>query len=136
MGNFRDKLVRFLYGRYGTDHLYYFMFAIWIIISVAGLIVRHPVFYVISIVIMLLMIFRSMSKNIEARRKENAFFLKFFNPVKREILLLKDRIRDIKTARYRKCRHCKALIKLPKVTGRHTVKCPKCGGKFDVRIIF
>ncbi len=136
MGGFREKLMRFMYGRYGTDHLYYFMFAIWLILAVVGLIVRHPVFYIIGIVVMVLMIMRSMSKNIAQRRKENQFFLKFFNPVKREVLLLKDRIRDIRTARYRRCRHCKALIKLPKVTGKHTVRCPKCGEKFDVHIIF
>ncbi len=136
MGGFREKLMRFMYGRYGTDHLYYFMFAIWLILAVLGLIVRHPVFYIIGIIVMVLMIMRSMSKNITQRRKENQFFLRFFNPVKREVLLLKDRIRDIRTARYRRCRHCKALIKLPKVTGKHTVRCPKCGGKFDVHIIF
>ena len=136
MGGFREKMMRFMYGRYGTDHLYYFMFAIWLILAVVGLIVRHPVFYIIGIVVMVLMIMRSMSKNIAQRRKENQFFLKFFNPVKREVLLIKDRIRDIRTARYRRCRHCKALIKLPKVTGKHTVRCPKCGEKFDVHIIF
>ena len=136
MGGFREKMMRFMYGRYGTDHLYYFMFAIWLILAVVGLIVRHPVFYIIGIVVMVLMIMRSMSRNITQRRKENQFFLKFFNPVKREVLLLKDRIRDIRTARYRRCRHCKALIKLPKVTGKHTVRCPKCGEKFDVHIIF
>ena len=136
MGSFRDKFLRFMYGRYGTDQLYYFMSVLWIIFSVVGLIVRHPVFYVISIIIVVLMIFRSMSRNHARRRRENEFFLKFFNPVKREVLLMKDRIRDIKTARYRKCKHCKALIKLPKVAGKHTVKCPKCGERFDVNILF
>ncbi len=35
---------------------------------------------------------------------------------------------------YRICPECKANIRLPKEKGQHSVRCPKCGTLFDVKI--
>ena len=33
---------------------------------------------------------------------------------------------------YKVCPKCKQKIRLPLKKGKHTVKCPNCGNKFDV----
>ena len=83
MGKFKEKIFKLMYGRYGTDELYYFLFvlffALWIfeLITVAILpngVASQIVSTVFSILISLLiffMIFRTMSRNIYKRRREN-----------------------------------------------------------------
>ena len=70
--------------------------------------------------------FRTMSRNIAKRRAENQKFCNFFK-------LRKNKFRDRKTHVYRKCPSCKAVLRLPKAKGKHTVSCPKCKNKFSVR---
>ena len=38
MGRFRDKLYRFMYGRYGTDELYNFLFVAFFVVWIIELI--------------------------------------------------------------------------------------------------
>ena len=80
-------------------------------------------------------IWRMMSRNHYKRRRENEVFLKIFNSVKVRFKLFFDRIRYVRSARFRRCKHCKAIIKLPVKRGKHSVKCPKCTKSFDVRIL-
>lgn len=135
MGNFRNKLISFMYGRYGTDELYYGLFALWAVIAVVNMFVNSLILYFIGITAIVYMMFRAFSRNHEKRRRENRAFLKLWNPVKSWFILQRDKVRDRKTARYRRCKHCRVIIKLPNKKGDHTVRCPKCGERFDVHII-
>ena len=131
---FREKLVRFMAGRYGVDQLSNFIFAVVMIIIVINIFVNS---IVLSVVYMLLWgwsIFRMMSRNIYKRQKENAGFLKLWNPVKGYFKLMKNKWRDRKTHVYKKCPKCKSVLRLPKKKGTHTVKCPKCSERFEVII--
>ena len=131
---FREKLARFFYGRYGVDELYYGLFALWGVLLVINIFARSGVIAILELVPLGLMLFRSLSKNIPARRRENEVFLRFWKPVKSWFAFQRDRIRDRKTARYRVCPKCKARIKLPVNKGKHTVPCPRCGERFETRI--
>ena len=131
---FREKLVRFMAGRYGVDQLSNFIFAVVMIIIVINIFVNS---IILSVVYMLLWgwsIFRMMSRNIYKRQKENAGFLKLWNPVKGYFKLMKNKWRDRKTHVYKKCPKCKSVLRLPKKKGTHTVKCPKCSERFEVII--
>lgn len=131
---FRDKLVKFMAGRYGVDQLSNFIFAVVMIIIVINIFVNS---IILSVVYMLLWgwsIFRMMSRNIYKRQKENAVFLKLWNPVKGYFKLMKNKWRDRKTHVYKKCPKCKSVLRLPKKKGTHTVKCPKCSERFEVII--
>ena len=74
-------------------------------------------------------IFRMFSRNIAARQKENAAFLK----MKNQVVFAFRRLFDRKHA-YRTCPHCKAQLRLPRKKGVHTVGCPKCHRDFKVKI--
>ncbi|MBR4091797.1 MAG: hypothetical protein IKK28_13240 [Mogibacterium sp.] len=134
MGNFRNKLMAFMYGRYGVDELYYALFAVCMVIAVINMFINSLPLYLIGLLSIIFMMFRSFSRKHDKRRRENMIFLKMWNPVKSWFILQKDRMKDRKTARYRRCTGCKAMIRLPNKKGTHTVKCPKCGERFGVHI--
>lgn len=136
---FKDRLRRFFYGRYGIDGLYYALFTLFLLIWVVRIFVRSPiasgVLYLIELCVLVFMIYRSFSRNIYKRRRENEKFMSFFKKIKNFFVLQKDRIRDFKKLRYRKCPHCKATLRLPPKKGSHTVNCPCCRKSFKVKVI-
>lgn len=136
MRSFKYKLASFMYGRYGLDQLYYGLLATYVIFIIFNIIFPSFIWNILMSVCLVYALFRVFSRNITARQRENAVFLKLWNPLKTELVLLKDRCRDIRTARYRKCKHCRAIIRLPKKKGKHTVMCPRCKERFSVRILF
>lgn len=135
MNKFTRKLMEFMYGRYGTDELYYGLFALWAVVTLVNFFVKSKIIYAAASLIIIFMLYRTLSKKIEARRRENAVFLKIWKPVKNCFLFWRDRIRGIKTFRYRKCPKCGAILKLPNKKGKHTTTCPRCHNRFDVRIL-
>jgi uncharacterized paraquat-inducible protein A len=136
MGNFRMKLARFMYGRYGMDQLYNGLLGVALVLLVASLFIRSVVINILVWVILILMLYRTLSRNLTRRRRENELFLKAWNPAKSKGKLAIRRMREIKTHRYRKCPHCKQMLRLPRKVGKHTVKCPRCSNPFDVRVWF
>ena len=125
-----------MYGRYGVDSLYYGLFLLYIILFVIQLIERTVVVSVLMTLTLVYMVFRVMSRNHYARQKENGVYLKVTRPVKAFFTTNFRRVRDIRSKRYRTCKKCKAVVRLPIKKGTHNVKCPKCGNNFKVKIIF
>jgi len=136
MNSFRNKLAAFFYGRYGLDQLYYGLLAVYLILFVVQCFVQSIVLSLLSTVVIVIAFWRVLSKNHSARRRENEKFLRLWYPLRTEIVLLKDRFRDCRVTRYRHCRHCRAILKLPRKKGSHTVVCPKCHKRFSVHILF
>lgn len=122
-------------GRYGMDELYFGLFGLWFVVVIVNGLVHSAFLSLLGTAILVFMFYRFLSKNAAKRRQENAAFLKLWNPVKGWSILQRDRFRDRKNARYRKCPHCKAILKLPNRKGKHTVVCPKCHERFDVTIL-
>ena len=134
MNNFKQKLIQFMIGRYGMDEMYIGLVAVWFFLTVINSFVQSTLLSLLGTAVLIFGLYRFMSRNHAKRRAENEKFLKLWRLVKNWLMFQRDRFRDRKTARYRKCRHCKAIIKLPNQKGKHTVRCPKCGERFDVRI--
>ena len=134
MGKLKNKIAVLMYGRYGNDTLNQVLTIVYFVclvaLTIVGIFVKHILFWIIgaSIIIALLsyITFRMMSKKIYARRRENEKFCGFFK-------LQRNKFRDRKTHVYRKCKSCKAVLRLPKAKGKHTVVCPRCKNRFEVR---
>ncbi len=133
--SFRDKLIRFLSGRYGADALYYGLLVLYVLLLILNLFFNTPVITVLMWAALLWMVFRAMSRNFAARRRENEVFLKFWSPIKNAFGNLRRRFTD-RTHVYRRCPHCRATLRLPRKRGHHTVPCPRCGNRFDVHVLF
>lgn len=136
---FMQKIQQFMYGRNGFDSYSFFLFIVAIVISTANFFVWNYwaslILYVLQLLILGYAVFRILSKNIYKRSAENRRYQKIWNAVKSFFVLQKNRIRDIKTHRYRKCKYCKATLRLKRRRGKHTVRCPKCRGEFKVNIV-
>ncbi|MBE6985090.1 MAG: hypothetical protein E7434_05715 [Ruminococcaceae bacterium] len=125
-----DAFRRFMYGRYGTDQLNMALlvtaFVMSLLNSILSAIFRSfAAMSMITLVISLLVyailiyeVFRTLSRNIYKRRRENQRFLNFWN-----------RIRD-RSHCYFRCPQCKQTVRVPKHRGKINIRCPKCGEKF------
>lgn len=123
-----------MYGRYGNDTLNSVL--LYIYLALAVVYIFYGSYYLLAAIILLMLItlFRMFSRNISARRKENAAFVGFFASIKRFFVRQGHKIRDRKTHVYRKCPHCHQFLRLKKVKGKHEIRCPKCGKEFNVKI--
>ena len=138
MRNFFQKIAIFMQGRYGTDKLnnslFVLFFALWI---VNIFVFNRTVSYIIDAFELLLIgviIFRSLSRNITARSAENRKFLPIYNAVTGWFKLTYNKIKDHKDYRYIKCPMCKAQLRVKNRKGNHTVRCPRCGSEFNKKI--
>ena len=135
--SFRERVYRFMYGRNGADALGKALLVVYLILVLVNLFLPRPYSLVMSFIELLLgayIIFRSMSRNLYKRQRENQWYLKQKRRVTGFFALQKNKRRDRKTHVYRKCKHCKKVLRLPKSKGRHTVNCPCCHKRFDVKI--
>ena len=118
-----DALRRFMSGRYGMDKLNNWLLGGTFVLILLGwiggkLVPWMSVFGLLAYIPLVWSVFRTYSRNIEARRKENAAFLRRLNQ-------LKDR-----NNRYFRCPRCRQTVRVPRGKGRINIRCPKCGEQF------
>ncbi len=128
----------FMMGRRGVDQFTMALYAAWVVLAVLGsLFLRSST--TVALILRLSAtacavygIFRTLSKNISARDRENAAFLKVWTRIKSWFRGLSRRWRDRKTHVYIKCSGCGAELRVPKGKGKLIVTCPKC--KQEIRV--
>jgi hypothetical protein len=131
---FRERVASFMVGRYGVDRLYYFLLAVCFILIVINLFIDSFVISLVESALFVYTFYRVLSRNVYKRQQENEKFIKIGEYFKKQFNLQKCKMRDRKTHVYRKCPSCKNNLRLPKQKGKHTVVCPCCKHRFDVRI--
>lgn len=133
----KEKLMKFFWGRYGIDPLGYAIIIISMVLSFTSSLlggvseIASYALWIISYVLLALEIFRMLSRNLYARRRENDKFMGIWKPIKKWFKLQYNRIKDIKTHRYFSCPNCKNNLRVPKGRGTITITCPVCKTKFD-----
>ena len=136
---FRARLARFFMGRNGPDALYYASFAASLVfIFLSGFFSNSPLWLIVFTLLYFLSfayaLFRFFSRNVAKRRKENAAFFRFCRALTMPLRRLTLRIRQRKTHVFRKCPACRATLRLSRIPGEHTVRCPSCQNRFSVRV--
>ena len=126
MQKFTMKLQQFMAGRYGSDRFSLFLNIVGLIFAFLGNFKSLRFFYFVGLGIIIYGLYRAMSKNFEARRKELNWYLRVSEKPRAEIKLLGNKIRDRKTHKYFKCKSCKTVLRVPKGRGKIEVTCPKC----------
>ncbi|MBC7960958.1 MAG: hypothetical protein H7X94_13945 [Vallitaleaceae bacterium] len=132
--NFRDKISRWMIGRYGFDKFTYALFLVYGVLVISNLFVKSDIIYGASLLVIAYIFFRMISKNTHKRQVENNVFNRLLNPILADFKLEKRRIKEMKTHRFRKCKKCKTVLRLRKKTGVHTVECPRCHLEQTVKI--
>ena len=130
MNSFKDKMARFMYGRYGMDQLSRNLSLICLVLLIVTMFVRNNVIYMIALVGIVYTYFRVFSRNISRRSEENEKYLKFHYKVVGKLNKIKFRITDSKTHRIFRCPSCSQKIRVPRGKGKISIKCPKCSIEF------
>ena len=110
---FRDKFIRFMYGRYGADELYRFTNIVFFVLVLVNCFVRTWIIYVMLLGILMWQFSRLFSRNIPARQRENRKYLSMRNAFTGFFKRTYMRIRDYRSFRYRRCPSCRATLRLP-----------------------
>ena len=115
-------LRQFMAGRYGTDRLNMVILVSGLVASIlSGLVGKAPfnlIFWLLSYVLMIWAICRSLSRNTYKRYQEN-----------RKFLLFLDRMKDREHKHFR-CPQCRQHVRVPRGKGKIAITCPKCREKF------
>ena len=114
MRNLMQKFAVFMQGRYGTDKLNNCLFVLFLVLWFVNIFVFAPIPTLIidafEIAIIVITVFRSLSRNISKRSAENRAFMPVYNAVAGWFKLTYKKIRDRKEYRYLKCPICKAQL--------------------------
>ena len=76
-----DKFNRFMYGRYGSDQLFFALIILYVIFILMARIFSG-IFVIFAYAAFFISMFRYFSKNIYKRREENRKFLGFWQKIK------------------------------------------------------
>ena len=131
----RERLARFMQGRYGIDPLSRFLMVVGLILLVISCFIRDPKFamnicYLAAWVILIIAYGRALSGNHTKRSAENARYCQFTGKVKHALGREKYMMEQRKDYRIFTCPGCSQKIRIPKGRGKIEISCPKCGTKF------
>ena len=73
--NWRDRLNRFMYGRYGQDQFSRFLLVVCLILLLLSFFVRIPLLSILVLLLLGYVYFRMLSRNVTARYAENQKYL-------------------------------------------------------------
>ena len=129
----RRYMARFMAGRYGGDQLNLLLIALYLLFYVVYLFTRLIPFEALALILIILSLYRSLSRNLARRRAENTRFLQIVRPVARRWSAFRARAHD-REHRYFKCPNCGQQMRVPRGKGRITVHCRSCGAVFEEKI--
>ena len=129
----RERLMRFMQGRYGVDKLSQWMMGLGIACWVLSLLTKRSIFSSIFLILIIVVYFRMFSRNIPKRYAENQKFVAWLNKITGRFNHEKDLMRQRKTHHIYKCPSCKQKIRVPKGKGKISITCPKCRTEFIKR---
>lgn len=132
--NFREKLIRFMQGRYGIDQMSkFFLFAGVFLVFVSVLCGDHPIAlipYFLGWAIVIYSYYRVFSRNVTKRYAENQSFLAKTYKIRSFFVKQKNIWQQRKDYHIYTCPSCKQKIRIPKGKGKIEIRCPKCGTTF------
>lgn len=126
----REKLTRFMMGRYGMDKLGQFSLGVAVAFMIISLFFRTGPWYLLAFLVLILAYYRMFSKQVQKRYAENEKFLKQYNKVKNWIHRQKSYMIQRKTHHIYSCPSCRQKIRIPKGKGKVSIHCQKCGTDF------
>ena len=126
----KEKLMRFMYGRYGVDTFGKFLLWSGVILMLITSIFHFRIFYVIGWAFVIYSYYRMFSRQTYKRALENQKFLQHTSKIRGFFAKQKYMAAQRKTHHIYKCPNCKQKIRVPKGKGKIEIRCPKCQTTF------
>ena len=120
----KEKIMRFMYGRYGMDSLGKCLVIVGLIAMLTAGWTDSLVLVTLSWDLIIYAYFRMFSRNMAKRNMENQKFLEIRDNILR---------RGDRTHRIFHCPNCGQKVRVPRGKGRISIRCPKCGREFIKR---
>lgn len=130
----REKMARFMAGRYGGDQLNRFVAIGGCVFLLVGFFVGGVaalVLYAVSVAGLVWTYFRMFSRNIYKRQAENCRFLKAWYKFSAFFRLKKERWIQRRDYRFFTCPSCHTTLRVPRGKGKINIVCRKCGNSFQ-----
>ena len=128
----KEKLQRFMWGRYGNDRFNQFLMIVALVclaLSFFGL----RIFYVLALALLVYVYYRMFSRNISKRSSENYAYLQKTERIRAWFDKMKRRIVQSRDYHIYKCPSCGQKIRVPRGKGKICITCPKCRKEFEKR---
>ena len=130
----KEKLIRFMQGRYGIDQLSKFLLitglAVVLLSAFFGETAVSMLFYMFGWGVVIYCYFRIFSRNVQKRYAENQAYLMKTYKIRNWFQNQKNIWQQRKVYHIYTCPSCKQKIRIPKGKGKIEVRCPKCGTTF------
>lgn len=129
----RDKIYRFMQGRYGTDDFYKFLFWVALIGIVINWFFKSQLLSFAVTLILVYAMYRVLSKNHSVRYAENQRYLQATAKIRYWFDQQKKLMEERKYHHIYTCPKCRQKIRIPKGKGKIMIRCPKCHHEFQKR---
>lgn len=126
----RERLARFMAGRYGMDGLGRASLIVALIFIVLNMFFPDTPLSLIALIFLIYAYFRMFSRNISKRYQENQWFAQKFGGISRWFSKQKNYSEIRKDYKIFVCPSCAQKVKVPKGKGKISIHCPKCGTDF------
>lgn len=125
----RERIARFMAGRYGMDSLSRFLNFVVIALLILS-VFRVPYVYIAALVLLVINYFRIFSRNTGKRYAENEKFLAATYKIRQKFALSRQHMQQRRYYRFYRCPQCRQKVRVPKGKGRICITCPKCRHEF------
>lgn len=145
----REKITRFMQGRYGVDEFSRFLTGFSFVWIVLELITRNRLFEIFFWVTVIYLYYRILSRNYGRRQQENSKYLTLryrfvskwnqlvhpngYQAKSNRVDKWKQEMQQRKIYHIYKCPGCGQKIRIPRGKGKIAVTCPKCRTEFIKR---
>lgn len=126
----REKFIRFMQGRYGSDKFGQFLLILAIVFMLLSMFGGRNVWDTLAVLLLIYAYFRMFSKNIPKRYAENQKYLQMTAKARTAFSKKKRELNQLKTHHIYKCPNCGQKIRVPRGKGKIAIRCPKCSTEF------
>ena len=138
-GNLREKIARFMAGRYGADELGRFLSIAGCVVIALSLLLRmigtaagaSGLLGMAALALIVWCYFRILSRNYNRRSAENQRYLQLRDGVTGWFRLQRDCFSQRRDYAFYRCPSCRQMVRVPKKKGRIRITCRRCGYAFE-----
>ena len=131
----KDRIIKFMQGRYGVDQLYRFLVSLSLLSLLLSMLLRKHaglsnLLTLTAFALLIWAMVRTMSRNVQKRYLENLHFMEKLGSVRQKLWMRKEKFTQRKDYKFFVCPTCKTNLRVPKGKGEIYITCSKCVNRF------